>query len=572
MKAANPELYARSEELAEYLRERNLTASEVDRRDFLRQATRLGIVGLSLQSLAGFEAVARTWHERPRTTPWKDYAPKKGRGLASSSSFGSDPIVILGGGLAGLTAAYRLQRRGVSCEIYEGASRLGGRVFTRNGFNPEGMFCELGGELIDSIHRDILQLAQEFRLDIDDFRNSDSGVEKELYFFAGRRFYESDLIPLFQPMAAILNRDIAEVFPPTSQWIINYRNYNAAGQRIDRMSLRQYLDQARAPGVERWVIDLLDVAYSIEYGLETSLQSAINLLYLIDPNTKKGFKIFGASDEAHRIRGGNSRLTEALAAAIRGTVPVRLEHRLLSIADNGREFTLVFEQNGQRVTRRASQVLCTIPFRMLREVEGISRLGLTPQKLLNIQTSGFGTNSKYMVGFREKLWRRTNGSIPAQTGTIYTDLGTQSYWETSRLQSGQRGILTNYSGGNYGASISTQSLSKVLDDLERMYPGIRALYDGSSALMKWSSYPLTQGSYSCPMPGQYTTIYGSGAEPELNARLLFAGEHCSEMFQGFMNGAVETGNYAAYIALEQRGRSVTTSARENREASSSLTV
>lgn len=56
----------------------------------------------------------------------------------------------------------------------------------------------------------------------------------------------------------------------------------------------------------------------------------------------------------------------------------------------------------------------------------------------------------------------------------------------------------------------------------------------------WINNPYSKGSYSCPKPKQYTTIYGVNAEPELGGRLLFAGEHCSENFCGFMNGAIES--------------------------------
>src|SRR5438874_1229557 len=72
-----------------------------------------------------------------------------------------DPVIILGGGIAGLVTAYRLNKAGVPCEIYEASSRLGGRVFTQTQFNSEGMYCEAGAELIDSNHEDLIQLCRE---------------------------------------------------------------------------------------------------------------------------------------------------------------------------------------------------------------------------------------------------------------------------------------------------------------------------------------------------------------------------------------------------------------------------
>ena len=72
-----------------------------------------------------------------------------------------DRIVIVGGGLAGLTTAYRLKRAGVSAELHEASDRLGGRCWSIRGAFAPGLVAEHGGELIDTGHIDIRQLAKE---------------------------------------------------------------------------------------------------------------------------------------------------------------------------------------------------------------------------------------------------------------------------------------------------------------------------------------------------------------------------------------------------------------------------
>jgi monoamine oxidase len=64
----------------------------------------------------------------------------------------------------------------------------------------------------------------------------------------------------------------------------------------------------------------------------------------------------------------------------------------------------------------------------------------------------------------------------------------------------------------------------------------------------WPTHPWTKGSYAAYRPGQWTTIHG--AEGERVGNLHFAGEHCSINSQGFMNGAVETGESAAKAVLD----------------------
>ncbi len=74
-------------------------------------------------------------------------------------------IAIIGGGLAGLTCAYRLRQGGLDATVYEAAPRLGGRCYTLRNFFDENQTIERGGELIDSDHVHIRRLARELELD-----------------------------------------------------------------------------------------------------------------------------------------------------------------------------------------------------------------------------------------------------------------------------------------------------------------------------------------------------------------------------------------------------------------------
>ncbi|MDX6411356.1 MAG: monoamine oxidase, partial [Gaiellaceae bacterium] len=92
-------------------------------------------------------------------------------------------IVVVGGGLAGLTATYRLQQAGYAAELHEASGRLGGRCWTIRGAFAEGQIAEHGGELIDSGHIEMKHLAQELGFNLDDLQQAETnGTEMVGYF------------------------------------------------------------------------------------------------------------------------------------------------------------------------------------------------------------------------------------------------------------------------------------------------------------------------------------------------------------------------------------------------------
>ena len=454
-----------------------------------------------------------------------------------------EPVAILGAGVAGLTAAYRLIQAGVPCNIFEASNRTGGRMFTKHDFNKEGMFCELGGELVDSNHTDLIALAGELGVGIQELKGVDKGAD--LYFFGGKLYADEQLIPLFQPFAKKLAADVSGIYDSKDNFTDKAREY-------DRVSLAAYLDEA-GKGVEKWVIDLLRVAYVTEYGREPDEQSALNLITYLSADTSHGFKLFGESDESKRIKGGSSELPNALLAAIEGKVTIYKDHRLAKIEERGVDLRLHFTTDGRTKSEGFSRVICALPFTMLRLVEGVKALPLGKAKQDAIAQLGYGNNSKLMSGFTQRCWRNADLKLPTPSnGSVFTDRPFQCTWETSRGQTGQSGILTNFLGGNAARNLSPERYTTFRADLNRVFPRIQEKFDGHRAVMSWPTYPFMRGSYTCPLPGQYTTLLEAAAAPELDGRLIFAGEHTSSDFSGFMNGAVESGNRAAKEILRPR--------------------
>lgn len=448
-------------------------------------------------------------------------------------------VVVIGAGIAGLTAAYRLQQAGVDVQVFEAQrSRVGGRMFTLQRFLP-GQVAELGGELIDTGHWHIRSLAAELGLTLDDYALDGWDLHRDLWFFEGRRRTEKEVVEAFLPVSQKLMADRAEL-----DGEVSYAS-PGGGEALDRLSIAEWLERVETEG---WMRKLLSVAYTAECGLEAGEQSALNLLALIDANPLP-FRVFGESDERFHVQGGNDQIPRKLAERLGGRVVLDSRLEAVRKAADG-ALVCTFRQGGTSREVTADAVVLAIPFTLLREVALDAGLGLPLAKREAIAKLGYGTNSKLMTGYAERVWRTKPAGDCAEgsNGSTLSDLPYQVTWETSRLQPGKTGILTNFAGGRRGLELgqgTTQDQAlDLVGQLDKVFPGISQAYAGLLAeRFIWPTYPWTRGSYACYRPGQWTDFGGVEGEPVGN--LFFAGEHCSATAQGFMEGGCETGERAA---------------------------
>jgi monoamine oxidase len=121
------------------------------------------------------------------------------------------------------------------------------------------------------------------------------------------------------------------------------------------------------------------------------------------------------------------------------------------------------------------------------------------------------------------------------------------------LRDGTQGLFTLFLGGHPALRLAQGSAQaqaeRMTRALEFVYPGFGAERSGSAERVHWPSEPFALGSYSCYRTGQWTGL--AGLEGRRVGGLHFAGEHCSRAFQGYMNGAAETGRRAAFEILQR---------------------
>ena len=164
-----------------------------------------------------------------------------------------------------------------------------------------------------------------------------------------------------------------------------------------------------------------------------------------------------------------------------------------------------------------------------------------------------GTNAKLLLQFRRHLshYDRWNGELYDE----HIDT-----WRSSVDERGRPGLVTVFSGGRYGAAQrgpgphAPAPHARVRDALGRIseaVPPLGAGFDGPAWLDHWASDPWTHGSYAAFEPGQFTRWWGFVGRSERH--LLYGGEHTALSAQGFLEGAVASGERCANEAATLLG-------------------
>ena len=471
-------------------------------------------------------------------------------------------IAIVGGGIAGLTAALTLQDAGIASTVYEASERVGGRMHSDTTSWLNGQTSEHCGELIDTKHKTIFALASRFGIPRVDLLAAEPNNSTETDFFFGKYYTGAQANIDFNPVWSAVKKDLTSAPFPTQ-----YNMFTQAGFDLDHLSLYDWIETRVPGGHSSSMGQLLDVAYNIEYGNVTTEQSSLNLVYLLGFQPVPGnFRIFGASDERYHLAGGNERLPEAIAAALApGTV--QLDTVLTGIVMNAEgTWMLSFNSPSAKFAKVVDRVVMAIPFSVLRTLLTSNRAyrsaGFDPLKQTAIQQLGYGKNCKLQLQFNTRYWNQS-GPWGIGNGSTYADTGYQNTWEVTRAQDRETGILVDYTGGGVPLASFTGNPSdpkvaagfatKFLSQIEPVFPGITKQWNGRATLDVPLSNPFLLGSYSYWKVGQYTLFsgYEGARQPDIHTgKCHFAGEHCSTNFQGFMEGGAEEGQRAAKEILD----------------------
>jgi monoamine oxidase len=410
-------------------------------------------------------------------------------------------IIVIGAGLAGLTSAYELTKAGHDVAVLEARNRAGGRVLTLRDF-ADGLYAEAGGEWVEHNHDYILKYIEEFGLGL--YRGSFRDAEPLNFSPRSRQPHEK------------LQSIIKQIKP--------FEDKNPSRAEYDRISFYELLRQINAP---QEMIDQMQREVSNLMAINIESISALHLLSEFAlPETRASF----------RIAGGNDSVPKSLASELRERIfysrpVVRIEHGASNVQ-------VTFLENGSPQKITADRLILAAPFTCVRRMELAP--ALSQQKMKAIESLGYGQILKAPLQFRERFWLRAKGdarkSLEGMIGSVY---------EASGGQPGPRGLLVAYIPDKSGMEIAglraDERLAGVLAKVSEIHPQTRRYFEGG-VVKWWQEDEWAGGAYAYFRPGEAAGIRPAIALAE--GRIHFAGEHTAG-WQGYMNGAIESGHRAA---------------------------
>lgn len=428
-------------------------------------------------------------------------------------------VVIVGGGLAGLSCAHELQKYNFDVVVLEGQGRAGGRVQTlREGLYP-GLSAETGATRIPDTHEFTLSYVREFGLTLEPFHSGDFADVVHLHGknYVGGHNPEPDWPLNLTPEERRLGRKgLAERYlaGPVQSAKGNENSPNVPKAILDQdgPTLGDYL---KKQGLSPDAIKLLTL------GGDTNISAG--LLFLVEFNEQISRQYF-------HIAGGNDQLPAALANQVGGGV--RYGCKVVSVGQDDSGAWAVIENPEGHETVRGDYVVSALPFSVARNLFSDAHLPADKQRV--IRELNYFPVDKIFLQMRNQFWKK-NG----QSGFANTDLLSERFWALGPESPEQRGLLLSYVIGSNAAKLDQMDMQsrvkQTLADAESVFPGADEHFEAART-KSWGQDPWQLGGLSAFAPGELNTI---PVNARREGRIFFAGEHTSR-WNGWMQGAIES--------------------------------
>jgi len=439
--------------------------------------------------------------------------------------------VVVGAGLAGLSAAESLLAGGAEVTLIEAEQRFGGRTRTIHDAYVGGQYAESGAEWVDSIHWRMLDLMQRFDIETLGERMPWSTIRRWVYW-NGLRHTGSDIAKLEPNVieAIELYENLCEV-PVATMSDPSQPQLHPDAVLLDSRSLADLIRESDLGPVGQLF------ARRSSQGEFASEPDKVSALFVAQQRAfeKSEVQRQGIGNLSCRVKGGVSQIAEALGRDLiqHSRLTLKLGCALTSVEQTSDGVVVGCSNSEGRFEIVADQLVLACSLVPLRSVDFRSEIPTALRKAM--WGLGYGAITKTAVQFANREWDSGYGT---------TDSLAQRLYDPSVDQDGESGIVMAYCGGDGGRELATQSEDDRIDAMTtdmRNIHGITAPSTGAFS-RAWSIEPNFGGAYATYEPGQVTKFWEVLRQPW--GRVHLSGEHVATC-TGYMEGAVESGRDVA---------------------------